>query len=171
MGSLVTIGLKKISIAPIAGDGGPGTVFADFGNVSTDSFSFAEAEPTTKQVDIEESDAPLLIKKTKGNLVVNANIADADADMYATVRGGSVTTVADTSKTYKEGDSVVSVEKTVKIESAEGLTFIINRCDISGLLTGGLGKNQELYLAITLTALKPKKAGVAVWEAIQDISA
>jgi len=168
MGSLVTIGLKKIEIAPLASDGGPGTVFTAFGNISTDSFSFAEAEPNVKQVDIEESSAPLKIFKTKGNLVINANIADADADMYATVRGGTVTS-ATGKKTYKEGSTVANVERTVRITPEEGLVFTINRCDISGLLNGGLGKNQELFLALTLTALQPKKAGVDIFEAEETV--
>lgn len=168
MASVVTIGLKKIEIAPLALDGGPGTVFQTFGNISTDSFSFAEAEPTAKQVDIEESDVPLKIFRTKGNLVVNANIADADTDMYATVRGGTVTAGTGI-KTYKEGSSFVDVEKTVRITPAEGLTFVINRCNIAGLLNGGLGKNQELFLALTLTALLPKKAGVSVLEVIETV--
>jgi len=168
--SVVTIGLKKISIAPIASDGGPGTVFVDFGNVSTDSFNFAEEEPTTKTVSIEESSSPLKEFKTKGKLVVNCNIADADTDMFALLRGGAVTTASGV-KTYKEGDAVANAERTVKIEPAEGLTFVMNRAALSGQLTGGLGKNQELFLAVSITALKPNKSGVETITVIETIAA
>lgn len=165
---VVTIGLEKIEIAPVGVDGTPGTVFVAFGNVSTDSLAFAEEDGTTKTVDIEESNAPLKIFKTKGNLVLTANIADANADMYSLVRGGTVTTASGT-KTYSEGDTVANVERTVRITPAEGLAYTINRCGIDGKLVGGLGKNQELFLAITLTALKPIKDGVPVFTAVETV--
>lgn len=168
MGSLVTIGLKLIEIGTLAADGGPATTFLPFGNISTDSFAFAEAEPSVKQVLIEESSAPLKEFKTKGLLQVTANIADPDADMYATLRGGTVTATSGL-KTYKEGDDFVDIEKTVRITPAEGLKFTFNRASMNGVLNGGLGKNQELYLALTITALQPLKAGVAVFEAAQTV--
>lgn len=167
--SVVTIGLKKIEIAPLANDGGPGTVFVSFGNVSTDSFAFAEAESTLKQVLIEESAYSLKDFKTKGQLVASANIADPDTDMYALVRGGVVDTATPGKKKYSEGDDFVNVERTVRITPAEGLVFQINRCSLSGLITGGLGKNQELYLAITMGALQPQKAGVKAIEIVEDV--
>lgn len=160
---VVTIGLKHIEIGDIAADGGPATVFTKFGNVSLDSFAFAEAEPTLKQVLIEESSASLKDFRTKGQLVLTANIADADTDLYATVRGGTIVTAAG-KKTYSEGDNFVNVEKTVRITPAEGLIFTINRASLSGLLTGGLGKNQELYLAVSISALQPLKEGVKLME-------
>jgi hypothetical protein len=168
MGSLVTIGLKSIEFAPLASDGGPGTVFAKYGNVSTDSLSFAEAEPTVKTVDIEESQYPLKRFKTRGDFTVTANIADADTDAFAALRGG---TLAATSgkKTYSDGDSFNNVERTVRITPSEGLQFIINRCDVQGLLNGGLGKNQELFLALTLTALQPTKSGVKAVEMVETV--
>lgn len=169
MGSLVTIGLAKFEMADIAGDGGPGTVFEEFGGVSEDTFSFAEAEGTSKEVRIEQSSAPLKVFKTKGAFILNASIADADTDLFAALRGGEVATASGV-KTYSEGDEVNDVEKTVRVTSDEGLVFIINRCGISALLTGALGKNQELLLALTLTALKPQKAGVPVWTASETVA-
>ena len=166
--SVVTIGLKGINIAPLAADGGPGTTFVAFGNVSTDSFAFAEAEPTLKQVLIEESSYSLKDFRTKGQLIATANIADPDTEMYATVRGGTIVSAAG-KKTYSEGDNFVNVEKTVQIFPAEGLSFQINRASLSGLITGGLGKNQELYLAVTIGALQPLKAGTKVMEVIETI--
>lgn len=155
---VVTIGLKKMSVAPLAGDGGPGSVFAAFGNISTDSFNFAEGEATVKQVSIEESPDPLAQFETKGVLQFNLNIADADAAMLALLRGGTVTTTGNVKK-YEEGEAFSGIERTVKIEPSQGLTFTINRAKMSGLLISGMGKNQELLLQITITALKPTKSG------------
>jgi len=169
MGSLVTIGLAKFERAPIASDGGPGTVFTEYGGVSEDTFSFAEAEGTTKEVRIEQSSAPLKIFKKKGALILNCSIADADTDLFAALRGGSVATASGV-KTYSEGDEVNDVEETIRVTSDEGLIFTINRCSVSALITGALGKNQELLLALTLTALKPKKTGVPTWTASETVA-
>lgn len=167
--SVVTIGLKSIEVAPLGIDGGPGTVFEKFGNVSQDSFNFAEAEPTVKQVLIEESSHSIKDFSTKGQLIANANIADPDTEMYAYVRGGAISTATPGFKKYSEGDEFVNVECTVKITPAEGLTYQINRASLSGLITGGLGKNQELYLVIRIGALQPLKAGVKVMEVVEIV--
>jgi len=167
--SVVTIGLKGIEIADIANDGGPGTVFKKFGNVSTDSFAFAESEPTLKQVLIEESSYSLKDFRTKGQLIATANIADPDTEMYAEVRGGTISTATAGQKIYSEGDEFVNVEKTVKIFPAEGLSFQLNRASLSGLITGGLGKNQELYLVVSISAMQPLKAGTKVMQVIETV--
>lgn len=167
--SVVTIGLKAIRIAPLAVDGGPGTTFEQFGNVSQDTFTFAEGEPSIKQVLIEESSASLKDFRTKGQLVCTASIADPDTEMFAVVRGGTISTTTPGKKIYSEGDEFVNVERTVQIEPSEGLSFQINRASLSGILASGLGKNQELLLNISIGALQPLKAGVKIWEAVETV--
>lgn len=164
----VTIGLESIEFAVIAEDGGPGTTFVKYGNVSTDSLSFNEAEPTTKEVNVEEYSAPLDEFKTKGALVINANIADADTAIFAALRGGTVATTSGL-KTYSEGDEFTQMEYTVKVTPAKGLVYKINRASVTGLLSGGLGKNQELFLALSVKALLPTKSGTKVLEVLETV--
>lgn len=162
----VTIGLKRIEVGLIKPDGSPATMFKKFGNVSTDSFAFAEGDFNIRNVNVEQFSLPLKIHKTKGQLVASANIADPDTDMYAFVRGGIIDTSTPGKKKYSEGDDFVNVECTVRVFPIEGLIFTINRASLSGLIVGGMGKNQELYLAINISALKPTKPGVKVIEVV-----
>lgn len=163
----VTIGLKSIGFADIAADGGPGTVFVTKFNTSTDSLTFNQDEPGEKTVDVEESDDPLYIRKTKGRKSVTCNIADMDVDLLAYLEGGVVTTGVGGEKTYAEPDTYTPVYKTVKIEPEEGLTRIINRALLTVTDTGALGKNNEKLYTLTIDPVKPEKTGVATQNMIQ----
>lgn len=157
--SLVTIGLKSVGFGDIAVDGGPATVFVTKFNTSVDSFSFTEEAPAKKEVLVEEQDLALYIKRTKGARSIKLNIADMDVATLAYLQGGTVTTATGL-KTYSEPDSIVNVEKTVKITPEVGLSFIINRGLLTCVDTGNLGKNNEKLWELTVDVLLPTKTGV-----------
>jgi hypothetical protein len=165
---LVTIGLLGVSFAPLASDGGPGTVFAPIGFTSKGTLTFNEEEPTKKTVDVEESSVPLKTFKKAGAKSLTLSIADPDTDALALVRGG---TVAATSgkKTYSEDDAI-SLVGTLKVEPEEGFASITyNKVSIFGRLQGGLGSEQELLLVLDVDIEKPTKTGVKVWEAVENV--
>lgn len=171
---LVTIGLKKLEIAPLAADGGPGTEFTEIGFTSKGTFQFQEEDPTEKVVEVEESSTPLKRFKKAGARSIVFSLADPDTDALAKVRGGTVSTVASTSevkgtKTYAEDDAKAH-ECTIRVTPEEGFkTMTYNRVSLFGKLSGGFGAEQELLLEITADVLKPTKTGVKTFEAIEEL--
>lgn len=164
---LVTIGLNGFKFAPLASDGGPGTVFIALGTTSKGTFSFEEDDPSEKRVEIEESPDPLKVYKRQGARRIKLSIPDPDVDALAMIRGGTVTT-ATGKKTYSE-DSAVSLHGTVQVLPEEGFDSIqYNHVSIYGKLNGGLGQDQELLLELTVDVLKPAKAGIKTVTIIQD---
>lgn len=163
---LVTIGLDKVEVAPLAGDGGPGTVFTSLGFTSKGTFSFQEDDATVKNVEVEETSTPLAAFKTAGARRVLLSLADPDADALSKARGGTVST-AGGGKVYSEDDAV-EYECTLRITPKQGFKQIqYNKVSLLGKLNGGLGADQELLLEIAVDILKPTKEGVKVMEIIE----
>lgn len=166
---IVTIGLKKIEVAPLAADGGPGTVFKTIGFTSKGTFSFQEEDGTIKKVDVEEASDPLKIFKKSGARSVVFSLADPDNEALEITRGGTVTTAAG-EKTYTE-DEGKSFECTLRITPEEGFkTIQYNSVSLYGKMEGGLGSEQELLLNIKADIQKPSKAGVKVMEVVQEVT-
>lgn len=163
---LVTIGVEKVEIAPLAIDGGPGTVFAAIGFTSKGTLSFQEDDASVKNVETEESSVPLAAFKTAGSRRVLLSLADPDANALATTRGGTVDTTGG-GKVYTE-DEPQEYECTLRITPKQGFKAIqYNKVSIFGKLNGGLGADQELLLEITADILKPTKAGVKVTQIVE----
>lgn len=166
----VTIGLEALRFAPLANDGGPGTVFTALGTTSKGTFSFEEDDPTEKRVEIEESSDPLYVKKKQGARRLKFSIPDPDVEALAKIRGGTVTT-ATGKKTYEE-DEAVSLVGTIQVLPEDGFDSIqYNHVSIFGKMNGGLGQEQELLLEITVDILKPTKAGIKTMTIIEDAPA
>lgn len=160
---LVTIGVKSVKYAPLAGDGGPGTVFTALGFTSKGSLTFNEEAPSKKLVEAEESADPIAIFKRAGARTVTLQLADPDLAALNKIRGGTITT-ASPNDTYSE-DSPVSLVGTLQIEPEQGFTSITyNHVSIDGRFSGGLGADQELLLTLEVDILKPKKAATKVME-------
>lgn len=158
---LVTIGVKSVKFAALAGDGGPGTTFAALGLTSRGTLTFNEEAPTKKLVEVEESADPLAVFKRPAPRTLTFSIADPDLATLAKIRGGAVTT-GTPDDTYEE-DTPVSLVGTLQIEPEQGFkTITYNHVSIDGRLTGGLGTDQELLLVLEVDILKPTKAGVKV---------
>lgn len=170
-GSTVTLGLAGLYIAPLLADGSPGTDFTRIGYTALDSFAFNEADPSEFRINVEEKQAPLKIKKTKGDLGITFNVADPDGVGFKKARGGDITT-SGADRTYSEGDTFSDLEYTVLIVPEEGVKQIqINRASLYGKLANGLGKNNGLMLTITAVALAPLKQGVPVWQFVENVAA
>ena len=165
---LVTIGVEKVEVAPLAGDGGPGTVFAAIGFTSKGTLSFQEDDATVKNVEVEESSVPLEAFKTAGARRFMFSLADPDSDALALTRGGTVDTTGG-GKVYSEDDPQ-EYECTLRVTPKKGFkTIQYNKVSLFGKLNGGLGADQELLLEITADILKPTKAGVKVTEIVEVV--
>lgn len=156
---LVTIGVQKIEYAPLAGDGGPGTVFTSLGLTSKNTLTFNEEPPTKKLVEVEESADPIAVFKRAAARSLSYSIANPDLQALAKIRGGTVTTL--TGVDTLEEDAPVSLVGTLKITPEEGMTAIIyNHVSMDGRLSGALGADQELLLVVDVDVLKPTKTSV-----------
>jgi len=163
---LVTIGLEKVEVAPLAGDGGPGTTFATIGFTSKGTFSFQEDDATVKNVEAEETSTPLKSFKTPGARRLLFSLADPDSAALALTRGGTVNTAG--GGTVYEEDEAVEYECTIRVTPKEGFkSFQYNKVSLLGKLNGGLGADQELLLEIVVDILKPTKEGVKIMEIVE----
>ncbi|PPL04977.1 hypothetical protein [Parapedobacter indicus] len=163
---LVTIGLDKVEVAPLAGDGGPGTVFETIGFTSKGTFSFQEDDATVKNVEVEEVSTPLKAFKTAGARRLLFSLADPDSNALALTRGGTVDT-AGGGKVYTEDDAK-EYECTIRVTPKEGFeTIQYNKVSLLGKLNGGLGADQELLLEIAVDILKPTKEGIKIMEIVE----
>ena len=62
---------------------------------------------------------------------------------------------------YKYPNSVVNIEKSIKITPESGMGLILTRCKITAKLSPALGRTALMGVEVTGTLLQPKKAGEA----------
>lgn len=162
---LVTIGVKSVQFAPLAGDGGPGTVFTTLGFTSKGTLSFNEEAPTKKLVEVEETSDPIGIFKRPAPRTFTLSLANPDLDTLAKIRGGTKTAGTGGADDKYTEDSPTSLVGTIKIEFKQGFkSFIYNHVSIDGRFSGNVGDDQELLLVLDVDVLTPTKSGVKTFE-------
>lgn len=160
MANLVTIGLAKIEVGAIAGDGDMGASLAVIGNTAEGSCTIETADPETTEFYAEEVEAPIYTSSKAGITTITFQLASPDLDQCAAVFGGTVTG-SGSAKTWKYPDSVLGAEKSIKIVPKEGLVFKIPRGKLLPKFTGQFGRADTLKVEVSITVLQPTKSGVA----------
>lgn len=145
-----------ITYAPIANDGGPGTVFVPYGKIYQDSANIDEQDGTTTEHFSEESDNPEYSEDSLGPWTATYQVMNPDAEIKAALKGGEVTGTAPNKK-WARPAVAQTIEKTVKIAFKSGGYFLIPRAKVKASDTGQIGKNGILLMAVTITALQPDK--------------
>ena len=159
MANLVTIGLAKIEIGAIAGDGDMGTSLAVVGYTAEGGATWNTEDPTETEIKVEEVDTPIYISTEPGKSTLTFSLASPDLDQCAAVFGGTVSG-SGTAKTWDYPDAVVVLEKSVKITPKVGLVFKIPRASLSAKFSGSFARADTLKIEIVLTVLQPTKSGV-----------
>jgi hypothetical protein len=162
MSEVRTLGLTKIEISDIAVDGGLGTTFAALGKTYKDTADLQGADPAVFEHYSEESDDPEEIVETKGKVTIKWSIMDSDADTLVKVLGGTSSGTAP-NKTWSDGNSAPSIEKSIKITPKVGKVVSIVRAKIVAKPNYKLSKNGIFLVDITATVLTPTKAATASW--------
>ncbi|MBD2753785.1 hypothetical protein [Spirosoma validum] len=157
MAKVVTLGITTISFAPIAGDGGAGTVFTAVESTKKDSAEMTQDDPTRTELREEESDSPYYVSVVNGAISFKFTFAQPDVNALALVFGGSVT--AGPPASWELPDGYQSIEKTVKIVPRVGLQFLIPRAQVTAKMNGKFGTTDSWGVEVTISILTPTKAG------------
>ena len=160
MANLVTIGLSKIEVGAIAGDGGMGTSLAVIGYTAEGSCTIDTTDPEVTEFFAEEVDTAIYTSVKAGSTTVTFQLASPDLDQCAAVFGGTVTGTG-SAKTWNYPDNVTGVEKSIKIVPKEGLVFKIPRGKLIPKFSGQFGRADTLKIEITINVLQPTKSGTA----------
>jgi hypothetical protein len=158
MAKVTTLGITNISFAPIASDGGPGTVFVNVESTKQDSVEMTQEDPTKTELYEEESDLPYYVAIKNGKITFTFTLAQPDVDQLAKFFGGTV--AAGPPKSWSLPDGYISLESTVKIVPRVGLQFLIPRGLVTAKMGGKFGKTDSFGVVITVDILTPTKTGV-----------
>lgn len=160
MADSITSGVLSISVAPLASDGGPGTVFTTVGYTDRDQeTSITEGDPTTTDKYSNESDTPLYTITTPGVETIQFSVIVQRASQLQAWFGGTVT---GTPAVWTAPDSRTPIERTVRIPGKVGGTFQYNRVKFTPKKTYPMGPDGWFTINVTGQVLQPLKAGVAV---------
>jgi hypothetical protein len=155
MASVVTLGLSKIEVGAIAGDGGMATTLAPLGYTYQDTAQMQQEDGTTTDFIVEELDTPLASITQPGKLSFNFSIADPDVGTLQKIFGG--TAAADT---WSAPDASPELELSVRITPKQGLMFEIPRAKIAAKFNGSFSKTSLFLVEVSCSVLQPVKAGV-----------
>ena len=160
MAGLINIGVAKIELGDLAVDGGVATTFAALGYTEEGSAQLNWDDATETEFNVEELDSPLYIATKDGKKSVAFKIANPDEDVLVSLMGGTKTGTGATA-VYKYPNSVVDIEKSIKITPKSGMGLILTRCKITAKLSSALGRTSLMGVEVTGTLLQPTKAGEA----------
>lgn len=163
MAEVRTLGLLKIEISAIAGDGGLGTAFATIGKTYKDTADLQGADPEVFEHHSEESDDPEEIVVTKGKVTVKWSIFDSDPDTLVKALGGTSTGTAP-NKIWSAPDLATNIEQSIKITPKAGKIISIVRAKLVAKINYKLSKNGIFMVDITATILTPTKAATPSYQ-------
>lgn len=165
MADSITTGLLAVSVAPIANDGGPGTVFATIGYTDRDQeTSFTQADPTTTEKYANETDTPLYTIVTQGLKTLQMSLVAQNVDQLVQWLGGtkSGAGTGPSPYTWVAPDAIPNIENTVKLTPRSGKVFQFNRVKWTAKPDFQMGPDGWFTLNLTGQILQPLKAGVPV---------
>lgn len=160
--ALFNLGVSKIEVSAIAGDGGVGTTFAALGLTQEGTTKINFADPTTTDLMVEEFDTAADSIVTGGEKTIEFVIANPDEDTLVALMGGTKAGTGATT-TYTAPATYAIVERSVKITPKKGMGFIFPRVLITAKPTSDLGKTTWMGVTVTGKVLVPTKAGVTDW--------
>jgi hypothetical protein len=160
MAKVWTLGLSKIEVGAIAGDGGMGTSLSVLGSTYQGTCNITVDDASETEHYSEENEDPEIIVTRAGKTVLNFSIMDADMTVLQTLLGGTITGSAAT-EVLALPNKAVNIEKSIKITPEKGHVISIPRAKISAKHQGAVGKEGILLLEVKATVLVPTKSGVA----------
>lgn len=152
-----TLGLTKIEVGAIAGDGGVSTTFAALGVTYKDTAELTQEDPEVTEHNSEENDEPEEVITTKGKTTLKWSIIDTTPTTLASILGGTATGVAPNDK-WEAPATAADIEKSIKITPKRGKTITIVRAKIVAKINYKLAKTGIFMVDITATVLTPTKA-------------
>lgn len=160
MAQVFTLGLSKIEIGAIAGDGGMGTTLAALGNTYQDTCNLTVEDPQDTEHYSEENEDPEVIISRAGKTVLNFSIIGPDFAALAALTGGTISG-SGASEVLNQPNKLPTIEKSIKVTPEQGHVINIPRAKISAKFDGNLSKTGIMLLKVTATVMTPTKAGVS----------
>lgn len=162
MANLITNGMAKLQVAVLAGDGGIGTVWEDFGYVAEESASFTQDDPETTEFFAEQVDDAIFSSTKQGKRQLNFILTAPDEDTFVDTMGGTITGTGD-AKQWAAPDQVPVIERSFRVIPTTGLVIWIARASLAAKVDGGLSKTSLLGISVVATLLAPTKVGQKAW--------
>ncbi|MDO6388997.1 hypothetical protein Q4E40_02575 [Pontibacter sp. BT731] len=156
----VSFGLTSIQSGPIEADGGMSTSLSEeFGYTVLGTAVLETTEPSTEDIGIEESDAPIMqLVSEPGKWTIAFHTYNVSPEAMVAAFGGTITGVAP-NQVWTAPTSRPSIERSVKVTTKSGMTIDMARVSLSAKATMNFDKNQLGKLEMTGTVLEPTKAG------------
>jgi hypothetical protein len=155
------IGLKKVEIGDVAGDGGMGTALTEVGATVSDTCLFSTGDPNETDFSIEESTIPFHTETTPGKIVLTWSSYNVEPASLVPVMGGSVTTDASGNSVYSAPNEQTSVEKSVKCTMKDNTVLAVPRGKLFAKLQYNFQRTKLAQVDFTYTVLIPTKANTA----------
>ncbi|WP_288447909.1 hypothetical protein [uncultured Chryseobacterium sp.] len=156
-------GVAKIELAPVASDGGMGTVFKKLGETMLGTLKINMEDGTTTDFNVEEFDEPIFTRTTKGAMSFDFDVANPDADTLVEVGAGS----KDANGNYIPPIGSVTVERSLKITPEIGFGFNVVRTLITYKFTTDMGKDNLLGVSVNAKVLRPTKENTPSFELVK----
>lgn len=155
------MGLTKVELGDIAGDGGMGTAFTQLGNTLSGTFQLLTAEGTRTDVFIEEQDNAAISTTKAGVATIKWSCIDVSADTLVKLFGGTKV-AADVGNSipeqWKAPMQIVAKEQSIKVTAPTGQVVKVVRVSIFPLFNWSFTKDKPAQIDITATILAPTKA-------------
>jgi hypothetical protein len=166
METVYTIGLSKIEVGNIAGDGGMGNALAQLGYTNKDSCSLTQEDPEKTDFFAEEVDDAVVSISRGGKTTFNFAVMSPDVNVLASLLGGTVVAGGGGDPdVWNAPDSIPVIEKSVRITPNQGLVFEIPRMNIVAKINGQFSKSNVFVVEVTGTVLQPTKANTSKMKA------
>ena len=156
MASLINIGIQKIELGAVAGDGGMGTTLAALGYTLEGSAQLNMEDPQETDFMVEEVDTPIFVSAKLGKITLAFTVADPDEDALVKVFGGTKTGTG-SATTWDFPLTPIVIENSIKLTPQKGMGFNIPRAKIAAKFTPNIGRAGLLGVEVTATILQPTK--------------
>jgi hypothetical protein len=158
-------GLTKIEYAPIANDGGIGTVWTELGSTFKGSAKITSAAGNTNDFFIEQQDDPFLTIKEKGKITLVFTSVDVSRTTMLALFGGAITgtgTVLDP-YVYTAPDKIEAAEYSWRITDGLGKILKIVRGSMFPAFNWALTKDDVAKIDVSVDILAPTKENTKPW--------
>jgi hypothetical protein len=166
-----SIGLDKIEMGDIAGDGGMSTGLAELGATVQDTMTLTNEDDQTQDFFEEESDDPVYsIVTQRGALRLNWSTYNIDVQNLQKLFGGTISgNGTSTPYTWTAPNNIPEKEQSLRITTKSGPVIEITRATMQPKFNWNLTKTQLASIDIVATVLTPTKANEGKMRIIEPL--
>lgn len=157
---IYTLGFSQIEAGAIAADGGMGTILATLGYTYQDTCKMTQDDPETTDHYAEEVDDPVVSISRGGKTNFSFSIMDPSVTVLAELLGGTAKEGSgSTQDKWEAPNSILTVEKSIRITPKQGLKFEIPRMRLISKINAEFSKKGILLIEVSGTVMQPSKTG------------